>query len=64
MMSDDYEDAARHILEVILRRRHYSSETLEKVSSYMKKAHREVEILRIKREAQLLLKQTKIARPV
>jgi hypothetical protein len=57
----EYEEAAQHILEVILKRRRYGSDALDRIAAHIAKTHKEVDQNRIRKEAKLLLHRTKQA---
>lgn len=54
-----YDEAAKHILETIMKRQRYGFEVAEKIAAHIERTVREVEQNRIKREAKLLLHRTK-----
>lgn len=54
-----YDEAAKHILESILKRQRYGFEVADKIAAHIERTVREVEQNRIKREAKLLLHRTK-----
>lgn len=56
-----YEEAAKHILESIMKRQRYGFEVADKIAAHIERTVREVEQNRIKREAKLLLHRTKQA---
>lgn len=55
----EYEEAAQHILEVILKRRRYGSDAFDRIAAHIAKTHKEVDQNRIRKEAKLLLHRTK-----
>lgn len=54
-----YDEAAKHILESILKRQRYGFEVADKIAAHIERTAREAEQNRIKREAKLLLHRTK-----
>ncbi len=54
-----YEEAAVHILEVILKRQRYGGDVRDKIAAHIEKTHRAVDRAQVLREAKLLLHRTK-----
>ena len=55
----EYEEAAQHILEVILKRHRYGSDAFDKIAAYIEKTHRDVDRSQVMREARLLVKNSR-----
>lgn len=56
-----HDDAARHILEVIMKRQRYGWDVMEKIAAHIEKTAADAERNRIRKEAKLLLHRTKQA---